>query len=170
MSSVVERDITHIRSLHNAELGSQRRVSSKSVEYVTDRLTSRSKNRFHAVNCATSMMNHTCEQGSGVVRRHKWYNNGEDKPHVSSHVCTYNQGIMAKRGKEKFFTWPKQIMTAQAWHAWKDMENGESAVNIIMLDMLATDKRDPHEPVETQHVGGNIHHEQTPSSHVRSEW
>jgi len=49
------------------------------------------------------------------------------------------------------------------------MENSESTVNVIMLDTLATDKRDSHEPAETQHVGGNIHHEQTPLSHVKKK-
>ena len=56
MSNVVERDIMHIRSLHNADLGSQRRVTSKSVEYLTDRLIPRSEDRVSTVNCATSMV------------------------------------------------------------------------------------------------------------------
>ena len=55
MSSVVERDITHITSLHNADLGSQHRVTSKSAEYLTNRLTLQSKDRFRIVNCTTSM-------------------------------------------------------------------------------------------------------------------
>ena len=55
MSSVVERDITHIRSLHNANLGSQHRVNNKYAEYLIDKLTPQSKDRFSAVNCTTSM-------------------------------------------------------------------------------------------------------------------
>ena len=49
------------------------------------------------------------------------------------------------------------------------MENDESIVNVNMLDILATNKRDPHEPTETQHIGWNIYHEQTPSSHVKKQ-
>ena len=55
MSSVVERDIAHIRSLHNADLGRQCRVTSKSAKYLTDKLIPQSKDRFSTVNCATSM-------------------------------------------------------------------------------------------------------------------
>jgi hypothetical protein len=56
MSSVVERDIAHIRSLHSADLGSQRRINNESTEYVTDRLALQSKGRCHAVNYGTSMV------------------------------------------------------------------------------------------------------------------
>jgi hypothetical protein len=56
MSSVVERDIAHIRSLHSVDLGRQRRVTCKSTKYLTYRLILRSKDRVSAVNCATSMV------------------------------------------------------------------------------------------------------------------
>ena len=48
-------------------------------------------------------------------------------------------------------------------------ENGRFTVNVIILDTLYTDKKDSHEPTETQHVGGNIHHEQTSLSHVKKQ-
>lgn len=60
-------------------------------------------------------------------------------------------------------------MTEQAWHAWKDTKSDGFTINVIMLDMLATDKRDSHKPTETQHESGNIHHEQTPLSHVKKQ-
>ena len=56
MSSVVEREVTHIRSLHNTDLGSQGRVTSKSTEYLTDRLIPRSEDRVSTVNYVTSVM------------------------------------------------------------------------------------------------------------------
>ena len=67
MSSVVERDITHIRSLHSADLGIQRRVTSKSAEYLTDRLIPQSKDRFGAVKCATGMANDKRMEQEGKV-------------------------------------------------------------------------------------------------------
>ena len=56
MSSVVERDIAQIRNLHNTDLGSQHRVTSKSMEYLTVRLILQSEDRISVVNCATSMV------------------------------------------------------------------------------------------------------------------
>ena len=56
MSSVVERDIAHIRSRHIADLRSQRKVTSEFVDYLIDRLTPRSKSRCCAMNYATSMV------------------------------------------------------------------------------------------------------------------
>ena len=47
------------------------------------------------------------------------------------------------------------------------MENDGIIANVIMLDTPATDKRDSHKPIETKHVGGNIHHEQTQLTHVK---
>ena len=67
MSSVVERDITHIRSLHNADLGSQRRINSESAKYETNRLTLRSKDRYRAVNCATTMAKEKGMEHEGKV-------------------------------------------------------------------------------------------------------
>ena len=49
----------------------------------------------------------------------------------------------------------------------RDMKNDVSTVRVIMLDTPATSKRDSHEPIETQHVGGNIHHEQTQLTNVK---
>ena len=56
MSNVVERDITHITSLHGADLGSQCRVTSKYVEYLIEKLIPRSEDRISTMNCATSMV------------------------------------------------------------------------------------------------------------------
>ena len=77
---------------------------------------------------------------------------------------------MVEWDKEKFFPWQKQIMLAQAWHTWKDTEDGGLTVNVIMIDMLTTDKKDLHKPVSIRHEGENIHHELAPSSDVRSNW
>ena len=51
----------------------------------------------------------------------------------------------------------------------RDMKNGVLTVRVIMLDTPATEKRDSHEPIETQHKGGNIHHEQTQLTHVKKK-
>ena len=67
MSSVVERDISHVKSIHSAALGSQRRVTSKSTEYLTDRMIPQSKNRFCAVNYATSMVKDKRMEHKGKV-------------------------------------------------------------------------------------------------------
>ena len=67
MSSVVERDIAHIRSLHSADLGSQHRVTSKSMEYLIDRLIPRSEDRVNIVNYTTNMVKDERTKREGKV-------------------------------------------------------------------------------------------------------
>ena len=67
MSSVVERDITHIRSLHNVALASQHKVTSKSTEYLMDRLILQSEDRVSALNCAASMVKDERTEREGKV-------------------------------------------------------------------------------------------------------
>ena len=68
MSNVVERDIAHITSLQNIDLGSQHRVTNKSAECLIDRLIPRSKDGYNTVNCATSMVtNRRIEQEGKII-------------------------------------------------------------------------------------------------------
>ena len=66
MSSVVERDISHIRSLHSIGLGSQNRVTSKLADYLIDNLIPRSKDRFCVVNCVASVLK---DEGTDQLRK-----------------------------------------------------------------------------------------------------
>ena len=67
MSNVVERDIAHIRSLHSVELGSQRRETIKSTEYLIDRLIPQREDRVSTVNCAASMVKDKRMEHEGKV-------------------------------------------------------------------------------------------------------